>query len=268
MATQTTNLHLIKPGYNETADVADTNTNMDIIDTAVAGKAAKSEAVKNITRTGTTFTATRADNTSFTFTQQDTTYSQISRGSSAGLAPGLPSGSGTSKYLREDGSWQTPPDNNTTYSAASGGGLSLNGTAFSIANSGVTAGSYGPSANATPGYGNTFNVPYVTVDAKGRVTAASTKTVKIPASDNTWRGFMVKTKSVCSNKSITANDTVGISWSEDVVSGYTYCGSTFYSDKDKIYVGYNRAQGRVSIYNQHTSTQSVGVYALSLYLQN
>ena len=81
----------------------------------------------------------------------------------------------------------TPPqsDTNTTYSAASGGGLSLSSNAFSLANSGVTAGSYGPSANATPAYGATFNVPYITVDAKGRVTAASTKTVTIPASDNT-----------------------------------------------------------------------------------
>ena len=51
----------------------------------------------------------------------DTTYSKISRGSGAGLAPGLPSGSGTSKYLREDGTWQTPP--NDTYSA--GDGLTL-----------------------------------------------------------------------------------------------------------------------------------------------
>ena len=110
------------------------------------GKAAKSEAISNIERSGTTFTATRADGTTFTFTQQD---------------------------------------NNTTYSAASGGGLSLSDNAFSLANSGVTAGSYGPSANATPAYGATFNVPYITVDAKGRITAASTKTVKIPASDNT-----------------------------------------------------------------------------------
>lgn len=41
------------------------------------GKAAKSEAIKNITRSGTTFTATKADGTTFTFTQQDnnTTYS-------------------------------------------------------------------------------------------------------------------------------------------------------------------------------------------------
>ena len=69
------------------------------------------------------------------------------------------------------------------------GSMSVDGSAdksvaLTLANSGVTAGSYGPSANATPGYGATFNVPYITVDAKGRVTAASTKTVKIPASDN------------------------------------------------------------------------------------
>ena len=40
------------------------------------GKAAKSDAIKNITRSGTTFTATKADGTTFTFTQQDnnTTY--------------------------------------------------------------------------------------------------------------------------------------------------------------------------------------------------
>ena len=50
-----------------------------------------------------------------------------------------------------------------------------------LGTSGVTAGSYGPAENATPDYGATFNVPYLTVDNKGRVTAASTKTVKIPA---------------------------------------------------------------------------------------
>lgn len=50
-----------------------------------------------------------------------------------------------------------------------------------LANSGVTAGSYGPSANATPSAGATFDVPYITVDAKGRLTAASTKTVKMPS---------------------------------------------------------------------------------------
>ena len=38
--------------------------------------AVKSDAVKNITRSGTTFTATRADGTSFTFTQQDNTVAK------------------------------------------------------------------------------------------------------------------------------------------------------------------------------------------------
>jgi hypothetical protein len=57
--------------------------------------------------------------------------------------------------------------------------------ATTLATSGVTAGSYGPSANATPAHSGTFSVPYITVDAKGRVTSASTKTITLPASGNT-----------------------------------------------------------------------------------
>ena len=46
----------------------------------------KSDSIKNITRSGTTFTATRADGSTFTFTQQDnnTTYSDATT-SAAGL---------------------------------------------------------------------------------------------------------------------------------------------------------------------------------------
>ena len=55
----------------------------------------------------------------------------------------------------------------------------------SHATSGVTAGSYGDSSAQTPGYGSTFNVPYITVDTYGHITGISTHTVKIPASDNT-----------------------------------------------------------------------------------
>lgn len=54
-----------------------------------------------------------------------------------------------------------------------------------LASSGVTAGSYGPSADASPAHKGTFSVPYLTVDAKGRVTAASTKTITLPADSNT-----------------------------------------------------------------------------------
>ena len=71
--------------------------------------AAANNGVLTITQNGTskgTFSANQSGNNTIALT--DTTYSQISRGSGAGLAPGLPSGSGTSKYLREDGTWQTP----------------------------------------------------------------------------------------------------------------------------------------------------------------
>lgn len=49
-----------------------------------------------------------------------------------------------------------------------------------IAASGVTAGTY-VSANQTPSHGSTFNVPSLTIATDGRVTAATTKTVKLPS---------------------------------------------------------------------------------------
>ena len=67
----------------------------------------------------------------------------------------------------------TPPTTNTTYS--SGTGLSLSGTTFSLATSGATAGSYGPSAAVTGNEGTTMNIPYITVDTYGRVTSISNK---------------------------------------------------------------------------------------------
>lgn len=54
-----------------------------------------------------------------------------------------------------------------------------------IPDSGVVAGSYGPSTNEVPDYGETFTVPQITVNQKGQVTNAVNKTVTIPASDNT-----------------------------------------------------------------------------------
>lgn len=68
-----------------------------------------------------------------------------------------------------------------TGSASSTAGWSV---ATTLADSGVTAGSYGPSADATPSHSGTFSVPYITVDSKGRVTAAATKSIKLPSSGN------------------------------------------------------------------------------------
>lgn len=50
-----------------------------------------------------------------------------------------------------------------------------------LATSGVTAGNYGQPDNTTLAYSGTFSVPYVTVDAYGRVTAAATRTITLPA---------------------------------------------------------------------------------------
>jgi hypothetical protein len=77
-------------------------------------------------------------------------------------------------------------------------------TVYTHPSDGKNTGSFGPSANATPGYGETFNVPYLTVNAAGHVTAISTKTVKIPASDNTWRGIQDNLTSTSKSDSLSA----------------------------------------------------------------
>lgn len=53
-----------------------------------------------------------------------------------------------------------------------------------LATSGATAGSYGPSAAVSGSNGATMNVPYITVDNKGRVTAIENK---VYTAVNTWR---------------------------------------------------------------------------------
>ena len=53
--------------------------------------------------------------------------------------------------------------------------------AVTLADSGVTADSYGPTAAATLSFGGSVNVPQVTVDDKGRVTGAVDRTIKLPA---------------------------------------------------------------------------------------
>lgn len=105
--------------------------------------------IKNITRSGTTFTATRINGTTFTFDQQDnnTTYALAST-SANGLLRAL-NGS-TSNYLRGDGTWQTPPNtwrgiqNNltstsTTDSLAAAQGKALNDKLTARTNGSVAA---------------------------------------------------------------------------------------------------------------------------------
>ena len=70
---------------------------------------------------------------------------------------------------------------------------SFNGTAnlalaTTLANSGVTAGSYGPTAAATLAFGGSVNIPQITVDAKGRATSIVNRATKLPAAPTTITG--------------------------------------------------------------------------------
>ena len=74
---------------------------------------------------------------------------------------------------------------NITLSGDVTGTISFNGSSnvtipATIANSGVTAGTYGPSANATLTHGGKVNIPCVTVSAKGQVTAAYNRVMTLP----------------------------------------------------------------------------------------
>jgi len=58
-------------------------------------------------------------------TNTNTTYSNFVKsgsGAKAGLVPAPPTTAGTAKYLREDGTWQVPPDTNTIYTHPSTAG--------------------------------------------------------------------------------------------------------------------------------------------------
>ena len=51
-----------------------------------------------------------------------------------------------------------------------------------LATSGVTAGTYGQSSDKNLSHGDTFDIPYITIDNKGRVTSASSNTITLPSS--------------------------------------------------------------------------------------
>ena len=97
-----------------------------------------------------------------------------------------------------------------TGSASSQAGWSITATLATIAN--LTAGAYGPADTdtTTPGHGGTINIPQVTVDAKGRVTAISTKSITLPSAPTTISGNAgTATKFASSHKVELTGDVTG-----------------------------------------------------------
>lgn len=106
------------PGSDITSAVA--NANAATNDST--GQNIASTYVKSVTASGRTVTVTKGNGTASTFTTQDTTYGNMSGATTsaagkAGLVP-APATGANNRYLRSDGTWAVPPDNNTTYSVA------------------------------------------------------------------------------------------------------------------------------------------------------
>ena len=78
----------------------------------------------------------------------------------------IPSGGSTGQILK--------------YSAA-GTATWANEYSYTHPSDGANTGNFGPSADASPDHSGTFSVPYFTVNSAGHVTAASTKTITLPA---------------------------------------------------------------------------------------
>ncbi|MDY5647037.1 MAG: hypothetical protein SPF22_08555 [Candidatus Onthovivens sp.] len=149
-----------------------------------AGQQINTTYIKGLSVSGKTITYTKGDGTTGTITTQDTntTYSAF-KGATAdaaggtGLVPAPAKGAQT-KYLRADGTWQTPPDTNTTYSASNG--ISLSGTTFS--NSGVRSIATG-SSNGTISVNTNGTTANVAV--KGLGSAAYSNTSSFAAASHT-----------------------------------------------------------------------------------
>ena len=90
---------------------------------------------------GTTAVA-KSDITALGIPGSDTTYSVFVKsgsGAKAGLVPKPDTTAGSSKYLREDGTWTTPPDTNTTYDNATASKAGLMGADDKAKLDGITA---------------------------------------------------------------------------------------------------------------------------------
>ena len=141
----------------------------------------QSKAIKNITRSGLTFTATQLDGSTFTFNQQDndTTYGNVSS-AAAGLAPkgaAVSSQSQSTKFLREDGTWAAPSYTTNTDTKVTAVGNHYTPTTNNA--SSVSKSASGGS-DATPG--TTQLVTGVTLkrDAAYHVTDLEVTSVKLP----------------------------------------------------------------------------------------
>lgn len=138
------------PGSDITSAVA--NANAATNDST--GQNIASTYVKKFTVDGRTITVTKGNNVTSTFTTQDTTYGNMSGATTSaagtsGLVP-APAQGKSNRYLRSDGTWQVPPDTNTTYPLASQSANGLMSSADKAKLDGLSSDVVGSIPLATP----------------------------------------------------------------------------------------------------------------------
>lgn len=98
-----------------------------------------------------------------------------------------------------------------------------------LANSGVTAGKYGPTAATTIAFGGSVNIPYTEFDAKGRAISATHYAIKFPSAPTTVSG-----NAGSATKLQTARYIDGVSFNGTAdIANYGTC-STAAATKDKV----------------------------------
>ena len=128
------------------------------------------------------------------------TYKVITAGTYAGQSAKV----GDTFVCSSDPTWVLIPSgdepsgtvtNVATGDGLTGGPIASTGTISHAVPSGATAGSTSPSTAQDPGYGATFNIPVITTDKFGHVTAKSTTTVKMPSAQD-LSGYKTKQTAV------------------------------------------------------------------------
>ena len=186
------------------------------------------KSISGLSVSGKTITYTKVDGSTGTITTQDTTYSAATTSANGlmtkdmvsklnGIASGAEVNQNAFANVKVGDTVVAADAKQDTIEFVAGSNITITpdatndkitiaakDTVYTHPSSGATAGSYGNSSAQTPAYDGTFNVPYITVNAQGHITAISNQTVKIPASDNTWRNVQNNLTSTATDQSLSA----------------------------------------------------------------
>ena len=197
--------------------------------------------IRGLSVNGRTVTYTRGDGTTGSITTQDsnTTYGNMTGATAnaagkAGLVPAPAAGTQGSKYLRADGTWQTPPDTNTTYGTASQSANGLMSAADKKKLDGISSGANNftyslPTASATVLGGvktgsNITNTSGVLSLTKANVTSALGYTP--PTTDTTYGNATTNSSGLMSSSDKSKLDGIASGANKTVVDGSLSATST------------------------------------------